>query len=162
MERLEPRVRWVWITAAVVRTLVLGLVLFGAVATLQWSEFWEGEVSRLAWGITGFLVVLLTLRIAVAWRRYSVFRFDLREESLYIERGVFTRIKTVVPYVRIQHVDSRRSPLERLVGLGTLVVYTAGSRTADVGVPGLDPERAAELQDSLRERTIEMVGEDAL
>ncbi|MFP9193522.1 PH domain-containing protein [Natronosalvus vescus] len=162
MERLESRVRWVWIATAIFRTLFLGLVLFTALAALQWGELWEGSLSRLGWGVTGFLVVLLTIRVAVAWRRYSVFRFDLREESLYIERGVFTRIKTVVPYVRIQHVDSRRSPLERVVGLGTLVVYTAGSRSADVAVPGLDPERAEDLQNTLRERTIETVGEDAV
>ncbi|WP_312908972.1 PH domain-containing protein [Natronosalvus caseinilyticus] len=162
MERLEPRIRWVWIVAAVVRTAILGTVLGGLLAALQTREVLAIGMDRILLGTVALAVLVSLVRAAVAWRRYAVFGFTLRDQSLYIERGVFTRIKTVIPYVRVQHVDSRRSPLERALGLGTLVVYTAGSRNADVAIPGLTPDRAEALQERLRELTIETNGEDAV
>lgn len=87
--------------------------------------------------------------------RYRVWGYELREDSLYLVRGVLTRRDTSVPFVRVQHVDTRRSPVERLTGLASVVVYTAGSRGADITVPGLTPDRARELRERLRELAAE-------
>jgi len=75
---------------------------------------------------------------------------------------VFTQIRTEVPLVRIQHVDSRRSAFERLVGLASTVVYTAGSRGADVTIPGLTPTDADGLRKRLKRLVIDTDGEDAV
>jgi membrane protein YdbS with pleckstrin-like domain len=75
---------------------------------------------------------------------------------------VVTHVDSAVPYVRIQHVDTRRGPLDRVAGVTAVVVFTAGSRGADVTVPGLDPERARALQRRLRERAVESGAGDAV
>jgi membrane protein YdbS with pleckstrin-like domain len=94
--------------------------------------------------------------------RYRSWSYEVREDSLYLERGVVTNVRTVVPYVRIQHVDASRGPIERAFGLATTVVYTAGSRGADVSIPGLSPERADDLQARLKQLAIAAEGEDAV
>ncbi|WP_459194281.1 PH domain-containing protein [Halosimplex sp. J119] len=93
---------------------------------------------------------------------YRSWRYVVREESLYLSRGVFTKVQTVVPYVRVQHIDTRRSAFERVLGLSTLVVYTAGSRGADVTIPGLRPEVAEDLQSRLERLAIASEDEDAV
>jgi len=75
---------------------------------------------------------------------------------------VLTEVRTEVPLVRIQHVDSRRSAFERLVGLARTVVYTAGSRGADVTIPGLTPADADGLRTRLKRLVIDTDGEDAV
>ncbi|QCS42781.1 PH domain-containing protein [Natrinema versiforme] len=162
MERLTPRVRVVWIALAIVRAVIFGGLLVGAAIALTRTDFWDSAPSILVPAAVAIAVVLAVVRVLVAWRRYGVWRFELRDDDLYIERGVFTRVKTVAPYVRVQHVDSRRSPLERTTGLATVVVYTAGSRSSDVAIPGLTPARAEEVQESLRRLAIESAGEDAV
>ncbi len=162
MERLTPRVRVVWLALALVRAAIFGAIVVGAAIGLTRTDFWAGAPDALVPGAVAIVVVLAVLRVVVAWLRYGVWRFELRDDDLYIERGVFTRVKTVVPYVRVQHVDSRRSPLERTTGLATVVVYTAGSRSSDVSIPGLTPDRAESLQESLRGLAIESEGEDAV
>jgi membrane protein YdbS with pleckstrin-like domain len=162
MERLHPRVRIVWVVAAVVRVLVMGAILVGGAVWISRTDFWPGAPGWLVPTALGLALVLGVVRVVVSWLRYGVWRFEVGEESLYIERGVFTRVKTVVPYVRVQHVDSRRSPLERATGLATVVVYTAGSRSADVAIPGLTPSRAQELREELRDLAIENDGADAV
>jgi hypothetical protein len=153
MNRLHPRVRVVWVGQAAVTATVLGLVAFG--------------VSRLVlslpiWIPLAVFLVFLVGGVGVALLRYRVWRYEVREDALYLERGVFTRVRTVVPFVRIQHVDSSRGPLERLIGLASTVVYTAGSRGADVTVPGLTPTGADDLRERLKRLAIRAEGEDAV
>lgn len=162
MERLTPRVRVVWLGLAIARAAILGGILVGVAVALTRTEFWESAPAALVPAAVGIALLLAALRVFVAWRRYAVWRFELRDDDLFIERGVFTRVTTVVPYVRVQHVDSRRSPLERTTDLATVVVYTAGSRSSDVAIPGLTPERAEDVQESLRRLAIESEGEDAV
>ncbi|QLG47701.1 PH domain-containing protein [Natrinema halophilum] len=162
MERLTPRVRVVWLVLAIARAALVGGLIVGAAVALSRTELWNPAPKALVPAAFAIALTLAALRIFVAWRRYGVWRFDLRNDDLYIERGVFTRIRTIVPYVRVQHVDSRRSPLERTVGLATVVIYTAGSRSSDVAIPGLTPARAEDLQESLRRLAIESAGEDAV
>ena len=112
----------------------------------------------------GALSVLVFLALGVVWvgLRYRVWVYQVREDAIYLERGVVTHVRTLVPYVRIQHVDTSRGPIERALGLSTLVVYTAGSRGADVSVPGLRPHEARDLQQRIKELAIEAEGDDAL
>ncbi|MFB6111403.1 MAG: PH domain-containing protein [Halobacteriaceae archaeon] len=153
MKRLEPRVRYEWLVGVVMTALVVG-GLGGAALVVGLDR---SPVPAL---VVGGLILLVGV-VHVIYR-YRVWRFELRDEELYIRRGVLTQVRTLVPYVRVQHVDSRRAPLERAFGLASVVVYTAGSRGADVTIPGLTPERAAELQQRLRTLAIESEPDDAV
>lgn len=153
MEELHPRVRIVWAVAVVVTTLVLGGV--GVAAGVVWFDV--GPVPGIVFGVVVLVAGLVHLEY-----RYRVWRFEVRDQELYISRGVFTRVTTLVPYVRVQHVDTRRGPIERSVGLGSVVVYTAGSRGSDVTIPGLTRERAESLQRRLRDLAIESESDDAV
>jgi uncharacterized protein len=77
--------------------------------------------------------------------RWSRWRWDVRDEGIDIQHGTLTVRRTLVPWLRVQHVDTRRGLFEQSFGLSTVVVHTAaGSHT----IPLL-PEREAE---ALRER----------
>jgi membrane protein YdbS with pleckstrin-like domain len=150
MERLDPRVRYTWALGTLAGALVLGVALALVGGFLQVDRLW--------------LLALLVVPpgIAHAVLRYRRWQFAFDEDALYLERGVVTEVETSVPFVRVQHVDTRRGPLERLLGLASVVVYTAGSRGADVSIPGLRPERAEALRQQLRDLAIESEGEDAV
>jgi membrane protein YdbS with pleckstrin-like domain len=153
MNRLHPRIRVVWILRAVVLAAVLGVGSF--------------LLNRATLGLpvyvpVGLFVVVLVVGVALALLRYRLWGYEVRDDSLYLERGVFTRVRTVVPFVRIQHVDSARGPIERMLGLASTVVYTAGSRGADVQIPGLTPDGSDDLQERLKGLAIRAEGDDAV
>ena len=150
---LDPSVQRVWALQAVVPTLVLGGIVAGVFSFVEPGGAWIGTVVALAVFVVAAVFAVL---------RYRSWSYEVREDSLYLERGVLTEVTTVVPYVRIQHVDASRGPIERAFGLATTVVYTAGSRGADVSIPGLSPERAEDLQTRLKQLAIAAEGEDAV
>ena len=146
MESLDPRVRLVWATSALVTAAVVAAV--GLVA--------RRVGAPVPLSILVAVVALLALvGLVLAVLRYRVWRFEVRDDSLYLVRGVLTRTDTSVPFVRVQHIDTHRGPVERAVGLASVVVYTAGTRGADITIPGLTPERAGALRERLRDLATE-------
>jgi len=87
--------------------------------------------------------------------RHASYRLD--EQCLEIRRGVFWRTIVTVPRSRVQHTDVSQGPLERRLGLGTLVVYTAGTDHARVSLGGLEHARALRIREQLLPR-----GDDAV
>ncbi|TQQ83512.1 hypothetical protein EGH24_01600 [Halonotius terrestris] len=152
MNALHPRIRIVWI----LRSLI-GAALLGAAAT--GIAIFLSEPLTIPAVLTGLFVILGVIHAIL---RYRNWQYVVGDDALYLERGVLTQVHTEVPLVRIQHVDSRRSAFERLVGLASTVVYTAGSRGADVTIPGLTPEAARDLRERLKGLAIEADGEDAV
>jgi membrane protein YdbS with pleckstrin-like domain len=146
-------VRTVWVLQSAFAAALVGGGLFVVDRVLD-------VVPRLV--APGVALAILLVGGTLAVLRYRAWGYEVRDDGIYLERGVFTRVRTVVPFVRIQHVDSSRSPVERLVGLATTVVYTAGSRGADVTVPGLTPVRADDLRERLKRLAIRSEGEDAV
>ena len=147
MESLNQRIRTVWFAAAVLIAAVVGAVA-GLVPT---ERLFESPVPI----SVAVFAALLVVGVVYQHLRYRIWGFEIQEDAVYIEHGVVVRVRKVVPFVRVQHIDSRRGPVERASGLASLVIYTAGSRGADVSIPGLTPERADELREKLRELAIE-------
>lgn len=150
--RLDPRVRLLWFGQSVLPAVVLAAIAGVAGYALR-GWVWPAPVV---------FTVLFALGTAHAVARFRRWQYEVRDDSLYLERGVFTEVRTVVPYVRLQHVDVSRGPLERALGLASVVVYTAGSRGADVTVPGLTPGDAEALQARLERLAIAAEGDDAV
>ncbi|MDS0283202.1 PH domain-containing protein [Haloarcula onubensis] len=153
MESLHPRVRLLWAG----RTAFSGLVLLALVAVVD-RLFLS---LPLPVAVAGW-VALVALGAGHAVLAHRIWRFDLQDDALFLVRGVVTRTDTSVPYVRVQHVDTTRGPVERTAGLASVVVYTAGSRGADITIPGLRPERATELRERLRDLAGESEATDAV
>lgn len=153
MNALNPRVRLRWGLLSLV-----GIAVLGGVVTVL--DRYLLDVSPYL-GV-GLAVVLVPVAAGYILARYRRWRYELQADALELERGVLTQIETAVPYVRIQHVDTQRDPLDQALGLGRVVVYTAGTRGADVTVPGLTPGEARELRNRLRDLAIESEPEDAV
>jgi uncharacterized protein len=112
------------------------------------------------WAASGILLLGLlllpvwaTLMAALAWQlqrwpaisyRFSSYRVD--QAGIEIRHGVYWRTITNLPRSRVQHTDVSQGPLERRYGLGTLVVYTAGTAHSRVTVSGLDFDVARRIR----------------
>jgi membrane protein YdbS with pleckstrin-like domain len=148
--KLDPRFVTLQRRAGLVSTATRSLVLFGGgvgVMTLGLDH------PAAVFGTCGVIAVLLLIHSqwwpAVAYARAS-YRVD--GGGIEIRRGVLWRTVTTVPRSRVQHTDVTQGPFERQLGLGTLVVHTAGNAHAQVHVRGLEYERAVKIRTHLLPR----------
>ncbi len=110
--------------------------------------FWARPAMAAIW----LLQLGIVASVVEMWPRrvFAHTRYRVDADGLQITRGVYWRQWTHVPRSRVQHTDVSQGPLERRYGLGTLVVYTAGTDHARVTLPGLAYETAVDLRDALR------------
>jgi membrane protein YdbS with pleckstrin-like domain len=95
------------------------------------------------------LIGLLAIIVAPE-RVYRRLGYAIDERLLRVVRGWLFHVDTVVPFVRVQHIDVTRGPVDKLFGTASLVVHTAGTHNSIVVLPGLSPDRAAEIRDAIR------------
>ena len=81
------------------------------------------------------------------WQKRS--GYALRERDIVYKRGFLSEKTTVVPFNRVQHVSTSRGVLDKMLGLSTLLVFTAGGSGSDISIPGLTPELAASLKEAI-------------
>ena len=127
---------------------------------------WRGE-QLLGWGIAvvagliaaaqldGVLALLLRLlpvaglvaAVAIVpplrWRHW---RWEVRPDAIDIRRGTLTIRRTLVPMLRVQHVDTTRGVVEQSLDLATVVIHTAAGSHR---IPLLSVADAAEVRDRI-------------
>ncbi len=110
----------------------------------------DGSVFHRLLPLAVFILAVGTIIVAPK-RMYARLGYRLTDTLLHVVRGWLIRVDTMVPFVRVQHIDVTRGPLDNMFGTATLVVHTAGTHNSVVTLPGLSPERAAEIRDIIRE-----------
>ena len=101
--------------------------------------------------VAPMLIAVVGLTLSWVWPEASFrrLRFGIDETGIEIERGIFWQSRIAVPRARIQHTDVSQGPLQRRFGVGTLKLYTAGSRYTKIELPGLAHAEAIALRDAL-------------
>ena len=131
------------------RMAITWLLFVGIATVLDRIFLAETRFSSL---LPAMLVLAALITVAVAPERvYRRLKYRLTERLLQVVRGWLFHTDTVVPLVRVQHLDVVRGPLDKMFGTASLVVHTAGTHNSIVTVPGLAPDRAAEIRDIIRE-----------
>ena len=157
--QLDPRVIPLrqaigWIVASIIAggSLVALLTVwaanrFSGLAFLGLAPLWLIVNGALAWHFHRWPAIEY---------HHTFYRVDA--DGIEIRKGVYWRVVIDVPRSRVQHTDVSQGPLERRFGLGTLVVYTAGTDHAKVDLGGL--EHATALR--IREHLLPKEGPDAV
>ena len=109
------------------------------------AEYPVAGLAPVLVGLAAFSAILVAPE-----RIYRRITYSVDRELLRVVRGWLFHSDTIVPFVRVQHIDVKRGPLDKLFGTATLVVHTAGTHNSIVSLPGLSPDRADIIRDDIR------------
>ncbi len=147
---LAPRVRTWWRIGILLNALVPSAVLGAA----SWFAAFRGDWRAATGAALVPWLVAAIVAVRVPGRRYAAWRYQVTSDALRLDRGVMFRQESVVPFTRIQHVDTEQGPLERMLGLSRVTVHTASGTSSSLTIPGLAPADA----EALRERLAQLAG----
>ena len=134
--RLSPTARWLWRAQGLIASVA---------ALLVSSALRSGAPGGSAWLLLPVAVFALGV-LAVPELRWARWRYEVRDEEIDLRHGTVTITRTLIPMLRVQHVDTTRGPLDQILGLATVVVHTAAGRTT---IPALENDYAARLRDQI-------------
>ncbi|HVE76274.1 MAG TPA: PH domain-containing protein [Actinomycetota bacterium] len=135
--KLDRRVLKMWWVLAALEILFAAAAAWAAVFILEGPATWTLAV----------FAVVTAIFLTIPPLRYSRWRFEIRERDLYISRGVVAISYLLIPFDRIQYVETRQGLIDRIFGLAQLVVHTAAAHPGKI--PGLVQSEAEELREEL-------------
>jgi uncharacterized protein len=150
--RVHPRaiLWWTLRTGVFWLVVILAQVAFRVFADQPPSWL---TVTLIISAVAGVLQVV----VEPQWR-YRVHHWEATQDAVFTRSGWIRQEWRVAPVSRIQTVDTKRGPLEQLLGLATVTVTTA-SAAGPVEIAGLAHEDAARLVDELTATTQATAGD---
>ena len=129
----------VWITGA-----------FGSLGAIAIS-FIAGFGSSLLWILLGILLVWVVLVGVYLYRRWSV-HYTLTNQRLIHEKGLLWRTSDRVELIDVDDVTFTQGPVERLFGVGKILISSSDRTTPELYLPGIEQVRevADQIDDARR------------
>lgn len=117
------------------------IIVYGIMSYIfKWSFLYPGIAAIIAVFFTVFMVKIIpTLR----WKRW---RYEVREQEIELQHGIWIIKRTLVPMVRVQHVDTLQGPILRKYQLATIEITTAATKHE---IPAVNMEEAEELRHAI-------------
>ena len=132
------------------RSLIQLVATFGALAVLIERN------PQVALAIPVGIVAI----IAAGVLQYWFFRFRIEEDRIHIHQGVVRKTALDLPFDRVQGINVERSLIDRILGLVTVSLDTAGSATAEGQLPSVTSELADDLRGRIRAHRPTKVADD--
>lgn len=143
-DRLDSRAKRVWFISEIIQTVVwtaiASAVAFVLIRVFDRNWLWPvvaaGAVFALSaiWAFVGPSL------------RYRQWRYEIREDEVDLQHGILVKTRQLVPMARIQHVDTRRGPLQQRFGLASVVFFTAAG---SMEIPALSQQHAADVRNRI-------------
>ncbi|MCR8632847.1 PH domain-containing protein [Paenibacillus radicis (ex Xue et al. 2023)] len=144
-ERIDQRAIAVWQWGAAITSALLAAVGVGAIiVSIKFAWPWWIPVLICA-AVVLEMALDITIMPPLRWKRW---RYEIREEEIDLLQGVIFVTRTVIPMVRIQHVDTHQGPILRKYGLTSVTFSTAAGKHH---IPALADDTAARVRKQIAE-----------
>jgi membrane protein YdbS with pleckstrin-like domain len=145
LHRIDERALTVWKWSGVLASTLSWVLVIG-VLYMTFRFDWPYWIVV----IMGFMALLETLLLVVVlpdlkWRSW---RYEIRETEIDLQHGVIFKRRTLIPMVRVQHVDTNQGPLMRKYNLSSVTFSTAAGNHE---IPALHNELADQVRDQIAE-----------
>jgi membrane protein YdbS with pleckstrin-like domain len=108
------------------------------------------------------LVVINAIAVPFAIYYYRAISFEIVEDEVHVNRGIITKTRKIVPYRTITNIEIKRGPFDRVFGIGTIELQTAGFSSNKMGpeerLDGLPSEQLDDIQHLLISNVRKVVG----
>lgn len=142
------------------RTSPFAIVFFvGTIVKLLARSLWQAALPMIGMFIVLrdkpaatriFLMIAagtLVLILPVAVLKWVCFRYRIEDDRLLVREGILKKTALDIPFERVQGINVERSLVDRVLGLVTVSLDTAGSVQAEGKLPSVKMELAEELSD---------------
>lgn len=138
---VDQKVVWVWMAPTIIALLTTWL-LSSLISLFLPPDFLILGLHKTVFPFVFLLAIaIFSVRPIYGWNylAFDRFTYELTESDLVVREGVMTRKSSVIPYEKIQDISSERTVFERMLGLATVEIETAGVHhsRSDIVIPGI-------------------------
>lgn len=118
-------------------------------------------------GISSVVVILLfVILVPLVYLYYNSIHYEVSENDVQVYRGLITNSHKMVPFRTITNLDVKRGPFDRMFGIGTIEIQTAGNSSSSGGpeekIDGIEIEFIETVKTELRDQIRQAKGSAAV
>lgn len=139
-EKLPMASKSIWRIYGSIQIVVILVVYFGAVYFTR-----NFDIPLYVIVLVG--LVLLIYSVIIYWFvpnvRWDILSYEVREHEIEIQKGLFIITRSIIPIIRVQHVDVNSGPIIKRKNLASIDITTAATTHT---IPFLTEEDADKLR----------------
>ncbi|WP_188456849.1 PH domain-containing protein [Virgibacillus oceani] len=130
------------ISEAIFMGIVWAVVIAGFIVSIIFDfPLWYIGLVIIICSISTYLFVFVFPKV-----RFKRWRYEVFDQEIYIQHGIFIVTRTLVPMIRVQHVDTKQGPILKKYQLASVTISTAATTHE---IPALLEEDASTLRDKI-------------
>ncbi|MPQ43073.1 PH domain-containing protein [Clostridium tarantellae] len=155
--KLNHNAKKSWFISRIISTLIIGSILIGL-------DYFIIKVLHTQWGknnaifihiIIGTIILLLLLNTFLyPFIEYKQWRYLIDNDKVDFSEGIFSIRRTIIPIIRIQHINLNQGPINRIFKLVDIEIVTAGGTHR---IPNIELEKAEKISEYLKDKVKEKV-----
>ncbi|MFT6095646.1 MAG: putative membrane protein [Nonlabens sp.] len=130
---------------------IKGLLLYFVFAAVG-----TNSMGKYGMFMTAFIAFIALASLVSPVLKYLYFTFHIEGDELIIQKGLLQKERKSIPLERIQSININQNVVQRILGIVSLEVDTAGSKGKELEIPGLEKAFASEFKELLQERKEEI------
>ncbi|WP_077216078.1 PH domain-containing protein [Bacillus kwashiorkori] len=138
--RISEKALKVWkISGAISSAIYLSISITAIILIniFDWPK-WIIPIIVVLWVLKSYYSIFFSPKLR--WKRW---RYEVRDQEIELQYGLFVVTKTLIPMIRVQHVDTSQGPLLKKYKLASISISTAATVHE---IPALEEEEAEELR----------------
>lgn len=156
-KKLDKNAEKAWFVNGAIETILTALVL----AIIEVLVLFVFKINIPNWGIQlyNIIFVLITIILVLNWIvgtkiEYKQWKYKITEDKVEFSQGIFFVKTTVIPIIRVQHIEIEEGPLNKRFKLVNIKIFTAGGVHI---IPNLGKSEALEISEYLKSKVKERV-----
>lgn len=141
-----------FLKANLIWTLFFFAIGFTVLLILQYIIKLEWLVLYGKWILLA-LSLLFIFSILITYFGFFKKSYAIREKDIIYNSGLFWRSSIAIPFIRVQHCEVSIGPIDKILNLSSLKIFTAGGSSSDLAIEGLKPETSNRLKDYIVNKT---------
>lgn len=118
-KKVEDSAKKVWVIDGIIASIILMIIAY------LMYHFAEKYVSY--WPFLLAVVVSFLSIFVHPFIEYEQWGYCITDEKVEFQHGIYYKKKTIIPISRIQHLNIKQGPIQKIFGLATIEIYTAGN-----------------------------------
>lgn len=145
MYRIPRKGLTVWRLYGLMTTILVAIVAI-VICILAIKFEWSLYIVVIA--VVCVILSVILLIVLFPMIRWNIWRYEVREQEIEIQSGLIVVKRTLIPMVRVQHVDTEQGPILKRYNLANITISTAATTHT---IPMLEVEGANELRMKISE-----------
>jgi len=132
-------------------------IFFPALIALFLHKSNSDKTMLYVWTGIGILILVTVSTIF----SYLYFRFFIENNEFVLQKGFLKKVRLSVPLERIQTINVKQNIIQKILGVVSLEVDTAGAGTVEVKLTAIKEGLAMELEEALKQNVKETIKSNA-